>query len=316
MLASETTFPEDFFVRLLEVLPVGVGVFDPIRDANGAIEDFSWVAANRQAARAVQSSATDLLGTRMLARYPILRGTDTFDNCLAVMQTGEARRFEQVLAVEQGGGRDRWYELHALRLGRYLTVTFEDITQRKSRQEQIYTMAFRDVLTGLYNRRYFLARAPSLIALARRHRWPVAMLYFDLNGFKGVNDSHGHAIGDRLLQAVAWRMKDVCRQEAILFRSGGDEFGLFMVDADEPASRVVADRMAERFNRPFTIAKATHRIGASIGVAVLPSEVATVGALLEHADRAMYDAKTKKEEILSPITVWRPEGDVGGGEPR
>lgn len=189
--------------------------------------------------------------------------------------------------------------LGALYLFLLVTVRRADrvmAAQEQARAEQaaqLLHLAYHDGLTGLPNRRSFGERLDQMLALARRHHHPAALMFIDLDGFKAVNDSLGHAAGDQLLQAVAGRVLACLREGDLLFRMGGDEFTVVLPrvaaasDADIVARRVLAE-----VARPVPLAGASAVVGASIGIALFPVDATDADALLRLADDAMYTAKS------------------------
>lgn len=154
--------------------------------------------------------------------------------------------------------------------------------------------AHHDELTGLANRRLFQDRAAGAIAHARRTNGHSAVLFLDLDRFKNVNDSLGHAVGNLLLQAVAKRLRAATRAEDTVARLGGDEFVVLLPELNDPDQAAgVAAKILDRFGEPFTLNG--HRLFASpsIGIALFPSDGGDAGALLENADIAMYRAKQR-----------------------
>ncbi|MGH8640570.1 MAG: diguanylate cyclase domain-containing protein, partial [Burkholderiales bacterium] len=120
----------------------------------------------------------------------------------------------------------------------------------------------------------------------------VALLYFDLDGFKLVNDQLGHECGDRLLQAAAKRVKALVREEDTVARLGGDEFGIILESLSRPADAApTAGKLLRALSRPFFFGGQQARVTASVGITVYPSDGDSAGILLERADRAMYRAK-------------------------
>jgi diguanylate cyclase (GGDEF)-like protein len=148
-----------------------------------------------------------------------------------------------------------------------------------------------DQLTGLPNRAMFLHRVARALALHRRDLRPLAVLLFDLDDFKAVNDTLGHASGDRLLVRVADRLRGALRPSDTLARLSGDEFALLLEDGADPVA--MAGRVVRAFQEPFTVKGTPITISASIGVVELGpgAEVADVDLLLAHADAAMCSAK-------------------------
>ncbi|MGQ0431051.1 MAG: putative bifunctional diguanylate cyclase/phosphodiesterase [Microthrixaceae bacterium] len=152
--------------------------------------------------------------------------------------------------------------------------------------------AHHDELTGLANRTLFQDRAAVAIAHARRTNGHSAVLFLDLDRFKNVNDSLGHAVGNRLLQAVAKRLQGATRGEDTVARLGGDEFVVFLPQLDDPGeAAAVAAKILERFERPFTLGSHQLFASPSIGIALFPADGHDADALLENADIAMYRAK-------------------------
>jgi len=130
------------------------------------------------------------------------------------------------------------------------------------------------------------------LALCKRTGASLAILYVDLDGFKSVNDTHGHACGDQLLRAVATRLRAGIRDSDIAARLGGDEFAVALVISTEGDAANVAGKLVRDLSASYLIASLTVEISASIGVAVYPDAAGTFDALLRRADESMYAAKT------------------------
>ncbi|HBI71407.1 MAG TPA: diguanylate cyclase, partial [Massilia sp.] len=149
-----------------------------------------------------------------------------------------------------------------------------------------------DVLTGLENRVALNVRLEQQLASARRHNEPAAVLFIDLDHFKKINDSLGHAAGDKLLMGAAERMKDLLRDVDTLARLGGDEFIIVLAGPLTPDSVTgVAVRLVESLSQPYQLAGHTAHSGASVGVALFPDDGEDAATLIRHADMAMYAAK-------------------------
>jgi diguanylate cyclase (GGDEF)-like protein/PAS domain S-box-containing protein len=170
--------------------------------------------------------------------------------------------------------------------------TGADITARKQAEERIQYLATRDALTGLPNRVLLADRANQAILTAARTRGSLALLFLDLDRFKLVNDSLGHAAGDALLRAVAERLGGTLRRDDTLARLGGDEFVLLwngLKDSGDAAA--LAQRALAILARPFTIEGRTLGVTASIGISVYPGDGRDFGELLKNADAATNHAK-------------------------
>ncbi len=175
-----------------------------------------------------------------------------------------------------------------------VSLIFRDITERKQAEEKIRQLAHYDSLTGLPNRALFYDRLGQAIVLARRERYEVALMYIDLDRFKAVNDTLGHAAGDELLKAVADRIRERLRESDTLARIGGDEFLAILpkITSRENAAEV-ARKIVDALCSPFYLGdqKQEARIGTSIGIAIYPADAQDSDALVKAADTAMYNAK-------------------------
>jgi diguanylate cyclase (GGDEF)-like protein/PAS domain S-box-containing protein len=171
--------------------------------------------------------------------------------------------------------------------------TCVDITERKRVEEQLRHQAFHDPLTGLPNRTLFMDRLEVALKRARREKSRVGVLFVDLDRFKVVNDSLGHANGDILLREAAHRIAGAAREQDTLARFGGDEFGLIVEGLiDDSDIEIPARRIIESLAPDFMIGEIKARIGASVGIAISAGEH-DAADLLRYADVAMYVAKRK-----------------------
>jgi len=152
--------------------------------------------------------------------------------------------------------------------------------------------ALHDSMTGLANRNLFDDRLSSAISLARRHDWMLAVMFLDLDGFKKINDTHGHATGDAVLKEVARRLSLRSRDEDTVCRNGGDEFLYLLVDPQgrENIERIVR-MICANIAQPMAIGGLQLAVAASMGVAVYPPDGAAGDELIRNADTAMYRAK-------------------------
>ena len=218
--------------------------------------------------------------------------------------------------IVHSGHEDDGMALHALQLGAQdvlaksrvtpplLNRTIRFAVERKRTQQRLANLAHFDQLTGLANRTTLHDRVEHATSMARRRGDELALLYVDLDGFKKVNDTHGHEAGDALLRQVANRLRDVVRGCDTVARLGGDEFAILLEDTngrpDIPAQRVV-DTLGES----FTLGDVTVSVSGSVGVAIYPAAGDTVEDLLRSADEAMYEAKVSgkgRMAIAAPVT--------------
>lgn len=216
---------------------------------------------------------------------------------------GEAGRTIDLALRTRSGGRARRYfemslwpvkerdELHGS--DRYrLYGTARDITDRLEAEAFISFQAYHDLLTRLPNRTLFKDRLSMAITQAARNDKRLAVMFIDLDRFKVINDSLGHTMGDRLLQAVSQRLMGCIRKGDTLSRFGGDEFTLLLPDAQsEEAAVMVAEKILDSIKRPFKLAGHEIHIGASIGISLFPEGGVTLDAMIKNADIAMYRVK-------------------------
>ncbi|HWL35162.1 MAG TPA: EAL domain-containing protein [Frankiaceae bacterium] len=184
-----------------------------------------------------------------------------------------------------------------------LVFNTRDVSERKQLERQLTHQAFHDPLTGLANRALFRDRVQHALALRSRSHEQIAVLFLDLDGFKAINDSLGHSVGDRLLEAVSSRLKQVVRPGDTVARLGGDEFAVLLEDsAGIVAAQQVAARFIEEMHSAFSLSGHEVFVGASVGVAASTDEL-DADALLRNADLAMYRAKAMGKnrcEVFEP----------------
>lgn len=169
----------------------------------------------------------------------------------------------------------------------------KDISQRKLHEDQIRHQANYDNLTGLPNRTLFLDRLQRELVRAQRQAHRVALMFIDLDRFKWVNDTLGHAAGDDLLRTVASRLRSCLRQSDTVARMGGDEFTAILPDmAKGPFAERVAGEVLAQLAAPFTLCGQEILISGSIGIAIYPDDANTLDELLRNADIAMYRTKS------------------------
>ena len=152
--------------------------------------------------------------------------------------------------------------------------------------------SLHDSTTGLPNRELFNDRLTHAIALSKRHSWTLAVMFLDLDRFKYINDTHGHAVGDAVLHVVANRLLEHARDEDTVCRNGGDEFLYLLIDPQGRDNiRRIADTLLDTIGQPIDLGHLQPVIQASIGIAVYPDDGITGDKLIRNADTAMYRAK-------------------------
>ncbi|HET7174868.1 MAG TPA: EAL domain-containing protein [Gammaproteobacteria bacterium] len=174
----------------------------------------------------------------------------------------------------------------------YFDGVIADITERKHAEQQVYQLAHYDSLTGLPNRTLLRDRLGQAINDAHRREARLAVLFLDLDRFKTVNDSLGHETGDRLLQAVATRLREHMRDSDTISRQGGDEFLLILRDVNDAHGVArFAEKLLETVAKPYTLGEYELHITPSIGISLFPDDATDIDALIRNADAAMYQAK-------------------------
>ncbi len=169
---------------------------------------------------------------------------------------------------------------------------FEDVTAERATAEQLIFLAERDTLTGVYNRRRFDTELERMVKRADRREQPMALVIFDLNDFKIINDSHGHAAGDQVLIDIARTVKKTVRQNEVFCRLGGDEFAVLMPEASAYDASMLSRRIEQQVTAlDFEFDGVKRRVSASLGIAVYPSHANDAQTLVAAADAAMYQAK-------------------------
>lgn len=173
----------------------------------------------------------------------------------------------------------------------YLAIC-HDITDRRRREEQIRHQAHYDPLTDLPNRILLTDRVERALQMAQRQQTQLALLFVDLDRFKPINDTYGHAVGDLMLQQVAQRMSDSLRASDIIGRIGGDEFVIVLpVVKEAEALSQIAQKIVASVNRPYRIDGVDMEVSCSIGISLYPENGKSMLELMRSADEAMYKAK-------------------------
>ncbi|QCF25315.1 putative bifunctional diguanylate cyclase/phosphodiesterase [Hydrocarboniclastica marina] len=191
-------------------------------------------------------------------------------------------------ATDIGAGSNGTFQIYGIA---------RDITERKEAEAFITFQAYHDLLTRLPNRALFKDRLTLAITQAKRSKQKLAVMFLDLDRFKVVNDTLGHAMGDRLLQAVAQRLESCLRRGDTLSRFGGDEFTLLLpaIAGEEDAS-LIANKLIEALKAPFKLGDHEVFVGISIGIAMFPTAGKTLEDLIQHADVAMYHVKGRGKD--------------------
>lgn len=266
-----------------------------------------------------------------------LRGTDSFNEIHAddrervkqvfrdTVATGKGREIQYRMQLPNGSIREMESMGNLIRdqdgNARRVVVVSRDITERKQMEDEVRQMAFYDPLTRLPNRRLLGDRLSQCLAANKRSACYGALMFIDLDNFKPLNDSHGHAVGDSLLVEVARRLLGCVRQMDTVARFGGDEFIVMLrelnTDQDESTAqaRVIAEKIRVRLAEPYVLsvtqegrpdATVEHRCTVSIGVTLFVAHEANTDDILKWADIAMYEAKAAGRNVIRFNDRLRP----------
>jgi diguanylate cyclase (GGDEF)-like protein/PAS domain S-box-containing protein len=236
-------------------------------------------------------------------------------------EQGMVKNFE--CAVYRKGGSKMWFSANVRAVSENGVLvgyegTNEDITARRVAEERVQFLAYYDALTGLPNRTLLQDRVTKALAAARRQNHQVALLFLDLDGFKIINDSLGHAVGDLFLQEFAERLKTWAREQDTVARVGGDEFLIVLTGIRDVAdAAVTAERLINSMTAEFLVQGHSLRISCSIGVSIFPKHGTDCETLIKNADAAMYGAKDSgrnnfrffsdeiNEQVMERLTLAR-----------
>ena len=263
-----------------------------VRDRQGAIVDFEIVDCNERGAFFYGMQRNDLVGRR-LSRIDRGRfGEDLIATYREAMEQGfheDDRRMPTDNRLNI-----RWGHRRLVRVGNGLAVTLQDVSEKKAHEAELERLANEDSLTGLRNRHWFLGFIEEAMREARASATEFAVLFIDLDDFKHVNDTQGHAVGDQLLKAVARRLGALLRPSDHVVRFGGDEFIVMLSPTGGDLQiAAVAGRIVEALSKQFAIADDVQVVGASIGISVFPRDGGDAGTLIKHSDIAMYAGKSE-----------------------
>jgi diguanylate cyclase (GGDEF)-like protein/PAS domain S-box-containing protein len=204
---------------------------------------------------------------------------------------------DQEFRILRPDGETRWVRVQTFDIENesgevYRTAgVAEDVTERKAAEERLLEMAHSDALTSLPNRKLFHDSLVRALQHAEENHWTIGVMFIDLDRFKEVNDTLGHATGDELLQQVASRLIDCVRVRDVVGRLGGDEFGVVLRLENADEARVVATKILQALKEPFHLDGPEIFVTASIGITIYPTDATDPGTLLRYADTAMYRAK-------------------------
>jgi diguanylate cyclase (GGDEF)-like protein/PAS domain S-box-containing protein len=291
--AARLAASEEHLRAVLATMACGVISVTPegfVVDANKTAQQILGQTLDQLQARPIAEALADTVGAdgAALARA---------DRPVAVTLRTHQPQHGVVMGATLPDGQRRWLQVDAAPLldaqGTllHLVVSFIDITARKQAEESLTHQALHDSLTALPNRVLFMQRLEQALQAARQTATSLAVLAIDLDGFKEINDTLGHQVGDQVLQEVAGRMRGALRVSDMVARLGGDEFAVLLPTADVVTAARLARVLRQAVAQPLTLAEQTVQVGASVGSAVCPDHGHAAATLLSVADAAMYRAK-------------------------
>jgi diguanylate cyclase (GGDEF)-like protein/PAS domain S-box-containing protein len=262
-----------------------------VRDARGAIVDFEYLDANDAACQANHRTRRELVGQRLLDLFPGHDPSGLLAAYAAVVETGEPLALDDEPFSSPFDGIVRRFDNRAVRVGDGLSFTWRDVTDRFQLRQQLLEQADQDSLTGVANRRHLSRRLAETLHGSPRTGTRLAIVYCDLDNFKHINDTLGHAAGDTVLTTAAARIRAVIREGDLVARFGGDEFIVLLDGVREAGDAVaVAGKIAAMMVEPVPARPSPVRVTVSMGVAMAERGESPDG-LLARADAALYEAK-------------------------
>ena len=263
-----------------------------LRNQDGDIVDFEVVDCNERGAYFYGMTRAELVGKRLSDNDSNVFGAPLLDTYVAAMASGYYEDDRQMPADNRFN--ISWGHRRLVRVGNGLAITLQDISERKAHEADLERLANQDALTALPNRHWLANFLPGALAQTRTRGSALALLFIDLDEFKHVNDTQGHAAGDLLLRQAAARLKSLLRPSDHVVRFGGDEF-IVLLDPAESDQQVaaVAERILKAFTRPFEVAEESQSVGASIGISLFPRDGDDPESLIKHGDIAMYSGKSE-----------------------
>ncbi len=296
----------------------GVLVVTAVRDESGTATDLEITAINAAAATLIGGEPVELVGRKLKELLPRLDFDSVWPYLMASLETGDTRVYESLRA---SGDSEGVYRISSARVGDGLAITISDLTQlqkamqtletqhaslvkvnaelrsevvrRRRLEAELKELAATDPLTGIANRRSFTQAMTEFMDMADKEATQVALILFDIDDFKAINDRHGHPAGDIVLQSIARNVSAHFGSDTVFGRLGGEEFGVFLPDTPETLACQTAEELRQVIETSsFGIEAGPFKVTASFGVATLPLPAAT-DRLVALADEALYSAKHK-----------------------
>ncbi|MBK4736165.1 bifunctional diguanylate cyclase/phosphodiesterase [Noviherbaspirillum pedocola] len=266
-------------------------ILRPVQDAAANITDFVIEDCNDQGAVNQGIERDRLVGMTLSQLYGNGEVANPLPEFRRAMEVGYLE--DEIYVPKRTAHPPRWVQRRMAKTGVGLAITVKDISTIKEHEARLEQLAHTDALTSLPNRHWLTQYLPRAIERVQHAHRPLSLLFVDLDDFKLLNDTLGHAAGDELLSAAAMRLQGVLRPTDSAVRLGGDEFMLVLESIDgESDAATIANRIIERLREPFVVAGGhAHTIKASIGISVFPRDGDNMQTLMKNADIAMYSAK-------------------------
>lgn len=285
----------------------GLVHLEPVRNASHEITDFLVTDANRRAESLFRRAESTMNGLRTSAMPALAPDTALFRDLVATFERGSVYRDE--VRVHPRHATSSWLAVRAVSVEDGLAVTLTDIRERKREARRLRRASMTDELTGLINRRAFLSIAECRLREARAEELDTILFFIDCDGFKQINDGHGHPTGDRALREVARALRTAVRDTDVVARMGGDEFTLLAVDAVGDCSHLIVSRIQQQIHELNVSGRLPAAISLSIGHVRVPStSTSSLEDLLEMADRDLLVQKRSRRATRSAIEAGSPAG--------
>jgi diguanylate cyclase (GGDEF)-like protein/PAS domain S-box-containing protein len=268
------------------------------------------VYVNRQTESLTGYARRELIGHRVEVLVPARLRASHVRYRRAFYARGSARLMGAPgadLSLRRKDGRVVPVEISLGPAGADTVAVIRDVTERRRMEVALEHRALHDPLTDLANRSLFFDRLHQAISGARREGGQIALVMLDLDGFKAINDAHGHAVGDGLLKKLAERLRRGLRSTDTAARIGGDEFALVLpLVSNRPAVERMARKRLAIAQEPLSIGRKMVHLGVSAGIAMYPEDGRDADTLLRHADTAMYAAKREGRSLVFHTSPNKP----------
>jgi diguanylate cyclase (GGDEF)-like protein len=277
-------------------------LFEGVPDDTGQIVDFLFAYINPAAERRLRTPRDQFLGRLLSEVRPYATSSGVLERYKEVVRTGIP--YIDEIFIDDGTIHATWIHLQAVKIGNSIAVTSRDFTELKRVSDRVHFLAHYDQLTGLPNRTLLRERLSSAMLRGRRHNHKVAVFLLDIDHFKRINDSLGHAVGDALLLEIGKRLLNSGRETDTVARLGGDEFVIVLpeVKSMEDVNRCGL-KLLEAVAAPITLQDHQMVVTASIGVCIYPDGGLEMDELLKRADAAMYTVKAAGRNGLNSYPI-------------